>query len=98
VKGEWWPSLDKQQLVKCLALSVVIAVILFSFDSYLLSRLTISSLSKLLFDGGVFVIVYLGGLVVLKPLHSEDFELLKAAIPSRLHGPLEMLERRIIQS
>jgi O-antigen/teichoic acid export membrane protein len=98
VKGEWWPSLDKQQLVKCLALSVVIAVILFSFDSYLLSRLTISSLSKLLFDGGVFVMVYLGGLVVLKPLHSEDIELLKAAIPSRLHGPLIMLERRIIET
>jgi len=98
VKGEWWPSLDKQQLARCLALSAVVAAVLFGFDSYLLSKLTISSLSKLLLDGGVFVIVYLGGLVVLKPVRSEDIELLKAAVPSRLHGPLIMLERQIIQT
>jgi O-antigen/teichoic acid export membrane protein len=98
VKGEWWPSLDKQQLVKCLALSGVIAAVLYVFSSYFLSKLAISSLSKLLLDAGVFAVVYLCGLVILKPLHPEDIDLLKAAIPSRLHGPLKTLERRIIQS
>lgn len=98
VKGEWWPSLDKQQLMKCLALSAVIAAVLFVFSSYFLSKLAISSLSKLLLDAGVFAVVYLCGLVILKPLHLEDIDLLKAAIPSRLHGPLKVLERRIIQS
>ena len=98
VKGEWWPSLDKQQLMKCLALSTVIAVVLFVFNAYLLSELAISSLSKLLLDAGVFVVVYICGLVILKPLHPEDVELLKAATPSRLHGLLKMLEGRIVQS
>jgi PST family polysaccharide transporter len=98
VKGEWWPSLDKVQLMKCLALSAVIGVVLFILNSYLLSELAISSLSKLLLDAVVFVVVYLCGLVILKPLHPEDIDLLKGAIPSRLHGPLEMLERRIVQS
>jgi O-antigen/teichoic acid export membrane protein len=98
VKGEWWPSPDKRQLTKCLALSIAVAAILFGFDSYILSRFATSSLIKLVLDAGVFLIVYIGGLIVLKPLHHEDIDLIKAAIPFHLHGPLRMLERRITQS
>lgn len=96
-RGEWWPSLDKEQLTKCLALSVVVAAILFGFDSYFLSRLAISSLIKLLLDAGAFFIVYFGGLIVLKPLREQDIDLIKAAIPVRLQGLLGIIERRIVQ-
>lgn len=98
VRGEWWSSPDKQQLLKCLALSGVIAAALFVFSSYFLSKLAINPPGKLLLDAGVFAIVYIGGLVILKPLDQEDIDLLKSAIPSRLHWPLRMLERQIIRS
>lgn len=98
VRGEWWPSLDRPQLIKCLMLSISVGVVLFWFNSYLLSHLLISPFSKLLLDTVAFGLVYLTGLVVLKPLHSEDIELLKAAIPSPLHRPLRILERRIVEN
>jgi O-antigen/teichoic acid export membrane protein len=96
-RGEWWPSPDKRQLTKCLALSLAVAVILFGFNSYVLSRFVSSSLIKLVLDAGAFLIVYIVGLIVLKPLHDEDIDLIEAAIPSSLHGPLRMLERRITE-
>jgi hypothetical protein len=97
VKGEWWPSLDTRQLAKCLALSVICAIVLFGFDAHLLTRLSVSSLQRLLLDAGLFVVVYFAGLVAFKPLNAGDIELLKAAIPSPLHPLLRLLERRIVQ-
>lgn len=97
-RGEWWPSPDKKQLAKCLALSIIAAAILFGFDSYTLSRLALGSLSKLLLDAGIFLIAYLGGLIVLKPLHEEDIDMIKTAIPARLHRMLEMVGSRIVQA
>jgi O-antigen/teichoic acid export membrane protein len=97
VKGEWWPSLDIRQLAKCLVLSIICATVLFSSDSYLITRLAVSPLQRLLLDAGLFVVVYLAGLVVLKPLHPEDIDLLKAATPVPLHGPLGRLEKLVVQ-
>lgn len=98
VRGEWWPPLDKQQLMKCLVLSVIVGAALYGFDSYLLSRLAVSSLTRLLLDTGLFAIAYVTGLVALKPLHAEDIDLLRVAIPRPLHRPLRVLERRIVRS
>jgi len=93
VRGEWWPSLDTGQLVKCLALSITCAAVLLGFDSSPLTRFTISPLLRLLLDAGLFVVVYFAGLVALKPLTPEDIDLLKAATPGPFHRPLGVLER-----
>jgi O-antigen/teichoic acid export membrane protein len=97
VKGVWWPSLDRQQLMKCLALSVICGVVLLASDSYLLTRLAVNPLQRLMLDAGLFVIVYVAGLVALKPLYPEDIALLKTAIPSPLHRPLRTLETLVVQ-
>lgn len=97
VRGEWWPSIDRTQLTKCLVLSLVIAVVLFGFDSFILSGFMLGSATKLLLDAGLFLTIYLGGLWLFKPLHSEDMDLLRTAFPSSLQRMLNILQYRIVK-
>ena len=97
-RGEWWPSLDRVQLAKCLALSFAVAAALFGVDSIILTRFTLNPLIKLLLDAVVFLIIYLVGLIILKPLQEEDIEMIRTAIPVRLHGLLSYIQRTIVRN
>jgi O-antigen/teichoic acid export membrane protein len=92
VKGEWWPTIDRTSLAKGLALSAFAGVILFTFDSFAANALQVSPLSRILLEAGVFVVVYAGGLIALKPLIRQDIDLLRSALPPRFRSWLDPVE------
>ncbi len=93
VKGAWWPSTDRTSLGKSLALSVIVGLVMLTFDSLMIITTRTSPLSRILLDGAAFLFVYVVGLIALKPLIPQDIEILTAALPSNLHGLLRVVER-----
>ena len=95
VKGEWWPAIDRSSLGKSLAISAVAGLILFAFDSFAVNALQATPLTRILLEGGLFIVVYAGGLIGLKPLTPQDIDLLRSAFPSRFRTWLDPLQHWI---
>lgn len=95
VKGKWWPETEKTSLRKTILLSAVVGIVLFVFDASIARIFQVSPFIRLLLDGILFLILYVGGLATLKPLSVEDFELLKAVLPARLQYGVRLVERLI---
>jgi O-antigen/teichoic acid export membrane protein len=93
VKGKWWPETEKTSLRKTLLLSAVVGIVLFVFDASIARILHVSPFIRLLLDGTLFLILYLGGLATLKPLTVDDVELMKAVLPARLRYGVRLVER-----
>jgi len=91
VKGTWWPGTDRTSLAKGIALSVLVAIVLFVFDSLAANAFRVTPLARILLDGGVLLLVYAGGVITLKPLIPRDIEILMVALPSSLHGLLRLI-------
>ena len=92
VKGERWPTIDRTSLLKGLGLSALAGGILFTFDSFAANALQVSPLSRILLEAGVFVIVYTGGMIALKPLTSRDIDLLRSALPPSFRSWLDPVQ------
>jgi hypothetical protein len=92
VKGAWWPRTDRTSLRKGIALSVLVSVVLFALDSFAANALQVSPLSRILLEAGVFVVVYTGGLIALKPLTPQDLDLLRSALPPRFRSWLDPVQ------
>jgi hypothetical protein len=52
----------------------------------------------LVLDGIIFLLVYAGALVILKPLVPEDIEILRVALPSKLRGLLHLVDNWAVMS
>jgi len=88
--------MDRTSLGKGIALSVLVGVVLFAFDSLIASLFSVRPLSRILPDGAVFLLIYAGGLIALKPLVRQDVDLLRAILPSNLHGWLGIVQRLLV--
>jgi O-antigen/teichoic acid export membrane protein len=98
VKGDWWTSMDRGSLGKSLIVSVLVGIVLLAFDNLIASNLPVTPLSRLVLDAVIFLPVYAGALVILKPLLPEDIDLLRVALPSRLLGLLRLAENWAVAS
>jgi O-antigen/teichoic acid export membrane protein len=93
VKEKWWRGTEKTSLGKSVVLSAVVGILLFVFDASIARISQISPFARLLLDGVLFLILYLGGLAALKPLTADDVELLKAVVPARLQYGVGLIQR-----
>jgi O-antigen/teichoic acid export membrane protein len=98
VKGKWWPSMDRSSLGKSLVMSVLIGVVLLAFDTLAASTLQVTALIRLLIEGAIFLFVYTGALIILKPLHPQDMQILTTALPSNLRSLLRLVENWAVSS
>ena len=55
-------------------------VILFILDPFAANELQVTPLARLLLEGGIVLVVYVGGLITIKPLTPQDMDLLRSAL------------------